>query len=378
MNSVKTSQKHSSSVSLYGKGNGGVLRILHVITSLLTGGAERLVVDLTLRLREMGHEVDVAVFNGEDGPFLKELQNHSEVTVYVLGSSFYDIRYIGKLRKIMRGYDIIHTHNSSPQLYAAIANIGLHKRLVTTEHNTSNRKRDRFFLRMVDKWMYRRYEQIICISDKAAENLKFYLKRDDRIRIIYNGVDVERIHQAQPIPEMKSGRFVALMVAAYRKQKDHETVIRAAKRLPKDRFEFWFAGTGDRMDEIKRMVKDEGLEDQVKILGNRTDVPQLLKTADVILMSTHYEGLSLSNIEGMSGGKPFVASDVDGVHEITAGYGVLFPHEDDQTLANILTRLSSDHDYYASVADKCYQRAKEYDLGKMVAKYEEVYKIVLQ
>ena len=350
------------------------MRILHVITSLLTGGAEKLVVDLTFRLREMGHEVDVAVFNGEDAPFLIELQSHSEVTVYVLGHSFYDIRYIWKLRKIMRSYDIIHTHNSSPQLYAAIANIGLHKRLVTTEHNTSNRKRNRFFLRMTDKWMYRRYEQIICISDKAAENLKAYLKRDDRIQTIYNGVDVEHIHQAQPISEMKSGRFVSLMVAAYRKQKDHETVIRVAKRLPKEQFEFWFAGTGERMDEIKQMVKEEGLEDQIKILGNRTDVPQLLQTADVILMSTHYEGLSLSNIEGMSVGKPFVASDVDGVHEITSGYGILFPHEDDRALADILTRLASDHKYYQEVANKCYQRAKEYDVGKMVGMYEEVYK----
>lgn len=350
------------------------MKILHVITSLLTGGAEKLVVDLTLRLREMDHEVDVAVFNGADGPFIQELKRHPEVRLYILGNSFYDIRYIWKLRKIMSGYDIIHTHNSSPQLYAAIANIGLHKRLVTTEHNTSNRKRDRFFLRISDKWMYRRYEQIICISDKAAENLKTYLKRDDRIRTIYNGVDVERIHQAQPIPEMKSDRFVTLMVAAYRKQKDHDTVIRAAKRLPKDRFEFWFAGSGDRMDEIAQMVKDEQLEDQIKILGNRTDVPQLLKTADVILMSTHYEGLSLSNIEGMSAGRPFVASDVEGIHEVTDGYGILFPHEDDQALADILTRLCFDHDYYQDVAGKCYQRAKEYDLGKMVKKYEEVYK----
>ncbi len=349
------------------------MRILHVITSLLTGGAERLVVDLTLRLRQMGHEVDVAVFNGADAPFLQELRQHQEVKLYILGQSFYDVRHIWRLRKIIRGYDIIHTHNSSPQLYAALANIGQHKRLVTTEHNTANRKRNRFFLRLVDKWMYRQYEHIICISDKAADNLKAYLKRDDRIQTVYNGVDVERIHQAEPLEEMKSERFVTLMVAAYRLQKDHETVIRAARRLPKEQFEFWFAGSGDRMDEVVREVKEAGLEGQIKILGNRTDVPQLLKTADVILMSTHYEGLSLSNIEGMSAGKPFVASDVDGVHEITDGYGILFPHEDDAALAEILQRLASDRDYYAEVADKCYQRAKEYDLGKMVERYEMVY-----
>lgn len=75
----------------------------------------------------------------------------------------------------------------------------------------------------------------------------------------------------------------------------------------------------------------------------------------------------------MSAGKPFVASDVDGVHEITAGYGILFPHEDDAALAEILQRLSTDSAYYAEVADRCYQRAKEYDLGKMVEMYDEIY-----
>ena len=143
------------------------MRILHVITSLLTGGAEKLIIDIVPRLREKGHVVDVVVFNGAETPFLQELRKNKDVKIYLLGNSFYDVRYIFKLRKIIENYDIIHTHNSSPQLYTVLANVGLHKRLVTTEHNTTNRKRNNCLLRMVDKWMYKHYNQIICISDKA-------------------------------------------------------------------------------------------------------------------------------------------------------------------------------------------------------------------
>ena len=352
------------------------MRILHVITSLLTGGAEKLIIDIVPRLREKGHVVDVVVFNGAETPFLQELRKNKDVKVYLLGNSFYDVRYIFKLRKIIKNYDIIHTHNSSPQLYTVLANVGLHKRLVTTEHNTTNRKRNNCLLRMVDKWMYKHYNQIICISDKAAENLKEYLGRMDKICVIYNGVDVEQFHQAQPVVGMKSSRFVALMVAAFRPQKDQDTLVRTISRLPKDKYEVWFAGDGARMGEVQNLVIKLGVEEQVKFLGNRTDIPQLLKTADVIVMSTHYEGLSLSNIEGMSAGKPFVASDVDGVHEITNGYGILFPHEDDQSLSEILQRLSIDDAYYREVAEKCYYRAKNYDLSKMVDRYFEVYESV--
>ena len=111
----------------------------------------------------------------------------------------------------------------------------------------------------------------------------------------------------------------------------------------------------------------------MKLWGLRTDVPRILKTADVVVMSSHWEGLSLSNIEGMSAGKPFVASDVNGLREVTKGYGILFPHEDAEALANIVQRLHDDRQYYQEVVDRCYERARQFDISQMVRKYNEVY-----
>ena len=91
-------------------------------------------------------------------------------------------------------------------------------------------------------------------------------------------------------------------------------------------------------------------------------------------MSSHYEGLSLSNIEGMSVGKPFIASDVDGLREITNGYGILFPHGDDQALANEIKHLAEDRTYYDQIAAQCYERAQQFDINNMVDAYVKVYK----
>ena len=90
-------------------------------------------------------------------------------------------------------------------------------------------------------------------------------------------------------------------------------------------------------------------------------------------MSSHREGLSLSNVEGMSSGNPFVASDVEGLREVTKNYGVLFPHGDDKALASIIQKLSEDKEYKKQVADKCLERAKMFDIQKMVNAYNEVY-----
>lgn len=152
------------------------MKILQVITSLQTGGAEMLVCQMTLRLRELGHQVDVCVFNGVETQLLGQLREHKDVKVHVLGHSYYNPWYIVKLARIMKDYDVIHTHNSSPQLFVAIANLFCHKKLVTTEHNTHNRKRDSLLLSLIDKWMYRRYDSIVCISDIAEAKLRAYLK----------------------------------------------------------------------------------------------------------------------------------------------------------------------------------------------------------
>lgn len=371
------------------------MKILHVITSLRTGGAETLVVNLMPRFRALGHEVGVVAFIDERTPLLERLEKECpDCKIYQLGSSFYNPRYIFQLIRIMRKYDVVHTHNSAPQLFAAIANIFCHKKLVTTEHNTNNRKRGNWLMSRLDKWMYPRYQKIICISDQAEENLRMYLGLtprssltptpsprgegnvpliNDNICTIYNGIDVKAFHEAAPIEELKSDKFVAVMVAGFRPQKDQDTLVKAMHLLPKDQYEVWMVGNGSRMESVRSLAESLKLQDSVKFLGLRTDVPNILKTADVVVMSTHYEGLSLSNIEGMAAGKPFVASDVEGIHEVTEGYGLLFPHEDAAALAGIIQQLHDDQAFYDQTARRCYERARQFDISEMVRRYNEVY-----
>lgn len=382
------------------------MKILHVITSLQTGGAETLVVNLMPRFRALGHEVGVVVFNGERTALMERLERECpECKIYRLGSSPYHPWHIVRLVRIMRNYEVVHTHNSSPQLFAAIANIVCRKKLITTEHSTNNRKREQGgILRLLDKWMYRRYDHVICISDIAEKKLREYLKNDnDNVNVngnenetlryenedgngnqflikrrgnictINNGVDVEAIHQAKPIEELKTDKFVTVMVAGFREAKDQDTVIRAMAKLPKEQYEVWLVGDGVRRQSVESLALSFGLQDNVKFLGLRTDVPNILKTADVVVMSSHWEGLSLSNIEGMSAGKPFIASDVNGLREVTKGYGILFQHEDADALAGIIQQLHVDHNYYQQVADKCYERAKQFDISEMVLQYNDVY-----
>lgn len=350
------------------------MKILQVITSLSTGGAEKLISEIAPMLRDKGHQVDVLAFDGADTAFKKVLTDKG-IKVYSFGKgcNVYNPLFILRLTKLMKNYDIVHTHNTAPQLFAAIGSVLCSVVLCTTEHNTSNRRRDWKWYAWIDKWMYSRYKKIICISNQAENNLRKYIPKVKNVCTIFNGVDINRFHNAKPLDSLKSTKNVVVMVAGFRYQKDQDTLIKAFTHLDKDKYELWLVGDGERRPILEKMIYELGLNN-VKLLGIRNDIPNVLQTADIVVMSSHFEGLSLSNIEGMSVNKPFISSNVDGLREVVDGYGLLFPHGDDKALASIIKKLSDDNVYYQQVAAKCWERAQMFDIQKMVDAYDEVYK----
>ena len=353
------------------------MRILHVITSLRIGGAEKLMVDLLPRLKEKGHQVDLLLFDGVDTQFKSQLQGCGvNIISCGMGRSVYHPANILKLRKLMTQYDVIHTHNYAPQIYAAIASIGKSVRLVTTEHASSNRRRKYRWFSMIDRWMYRRYSTVICIADKTLENLKDFVGNNVAdMLVINNGVDVNRFASANPSAELeklapKSRKII--MVAGFRWEKDQDTIIRALNLLP-DRFHLFLVGDGVRRAELEKLANVENVSKRVHFMGIKSNVPELLHAADYVVMSSHFEGLSLSSVEGMSVGKPFLASDVDGLREVATNVGVLFPHQDAQALAKAIIQLELSPTEYEKVSMACFKHAAMYDISLMAEQYNNVY-----
>ena len=352
------------------------MKILQVITSLQIGGAEKLIVDMVPRYIQAGHLVDVLLFNGVETPFKKQLQNRGiRIIEFSRGGNVYNPLYIFRLISIMRKYDIVHTHNTASQLFAALANVFSRTKLVTTEHNTTNRRRENPIFKPLDKWMYRQYKSIVCISDKATENLQSYLgKFSGKVSTIYNGIDCRVFREAVTYENFKLKKTIVTMVAGFREQKDQDTLIGAMRHLPKECYELWLVGDGVRRNELEKLTKDFRVTDNVKFWGIRSDIPTILKTSDIVVMSSHWEGFGLAAVEGMAAGKPVIASNVDGLAQVVHGAGILFTPGDDKGLATEIEKLANDKGWYQSVAEKCQQRAAEFDIEKTVEQYLNIYK----
>lgn len=356
------------------------MKILQVIGSLAMGGAEKLVTEIAPRLCQMGHEVDVLVFDGTETPFLKELKA-SGVKVISLGGesrSNYSLANLLKMIPIVRRYDIVHAHTTPAQLQTALSKLlGFSKsRLITTEHSTNNHRRGKWPLMIADRMMYAFYDHIICISETSKKNLEQQIGQGHSITVIENGIDVKKYHEASPIHRdtlhLKETDFVLTMVGRFVDAKDQDTIIRSMPLLPED-CKLLLVGTGTRQKECEELAQSLNVSDRVFFLGLRSDVPQILHTSDVVMMSSHWEGLSLSSVEGMSVDKPFMASDVQGLREVVGGAGLLFKEGDYKQLAEEVMRLKSDKEFYHQIAESCLKRAQNYDIATMVQKYSDIY-----
>ena len=229
--------------------------------------------------------------------------------------------------------------------------------------------------------MYGRYDRIVCISELTMSNLLSHVGEGYRGKcaLVYNGIDLsvygnEGGDKDYACEEGEERDKKVVMVSAFRAQKDQKTLIRAMKLLPDD-YVLRLVGGGDDtlINECKELAADLHLQDRVIFMGVRTDIPEILQDADVVVLSSHYEGLSLSSVEGMASGRPFVASDVEGLSDIVGGYGVLFPHGDSRALASASKRLCEDEKYRNEVVGRCRERAKMFDIKEMADKYMKIY-----
>ena len=359
------------------------MRILQVISSLGTGGAEKLLIDSIPLYKNKGVDMELLLLNGNQTPFYKNIQQHN-ITIYHLSTGnikkIYNPFFIFKIIPFLRKYDIIHVHLFPTLYWVAIAKLLAFKKvkLIYTEHSTSNKRRKQKIWRITDRFMYKRYSKIVSITEEVYYNVSSHLKLNkSKYRTICNGINLDVFKSLSKNTNIENNCSKKIIqVSSFRPPKDQATVIRSLQYLPKNVY-LILVGDGDTRKECEYLVERLKITDRVSFLGIRTDISDLLQSADIVILSSNYEGLSLSSIEAMASGKPFIASNVPGLGHIVKGAGVLFPVGDEIILANEIDKLLSNTEYYNEVAQKCLERSKQYDINIMIDNYIELYKEII-
>ena len=359
------------------------MKVLHIINSLETGGAQKLLADLLPRLNKYyDTEIKVAVFNITNSEYEKILTDCG-IEVINLKTRPASVKAIWQLSKLMQQTDIAHVHLFAANYAAAFAKILTHKPLVLTEHSTHNKRRDHSWLRPVEKFVYRRFNKIACISVQTAQTLTEWIGCDiaqKRIETITNGIDIERYSNAHASsPERMFGKpgIPVLMVSRFVESKDQPTLIRAIEEIPNSEVYAVFAGDGPLKEQCIRLADELGVSDRILFLGTRNDIPEIIKASKIGVQSSHWEGFGLSALEMMAGGLPVIASDVPGLRQVVENVGATFPTGDHKSLAKEIQQLLADDTSYAMAASLGLGRAVEYSIDKTVNDYHNLYRQLL-
>lgn len=357
------------------------------------GGAEKL---LVTKLKTIDREKfePIVYCTTELGPLLEEVKPLN-IPVHLLGTlRFYNLKAINTLVKFIKNekIDIIHSHQFIPDILARIAGKLTKIPVVTTYHNVYPwKKSKRLFDKLkvlVDRITANHLTSQVVAVSSAVRN--FHIKnvgiKEEKIKVMNNFIDMDKFFLLNSYDReakkqelsLSNESKVIINIASLTPQKDHKCYFEAARliltKYPNTMF--LIAGDGELREKLQNTLEESGLNNNVKLLGNRNDVAELLKISDVFVLSSLWEGMPVTIIEAMAMGKPIVCTDVGGVRDaiIENENGYLVPPKDPQVLGEAILKLLDNEKVAINMGNKGKQIAeREFSADFVVRQFEEMY-----
>ena len=305
------------------------MKILHVLYELKFSGAEIMYVDAADEFRSLGCELYVINSAERLGKYA-DMFKDAGYKVYHLPCPSGLITRWSYCQQIVRlvkkeGIDVIHTHASNMKwdmaLVACLAGI----RSVYTFHSCFKSRPISYLYHIWLRWSAKNL--LSCkfqtISDSVYDNERLYY-HNDTIKI-YNWFGNKRFSPADKAEKqavrkelgISKDSFVIISVGGCSVNKRHHDIIKALPDLLKEKNNLMYLhlGQGDTTEEEKTLARKLGVENKIRFMGNQKEVRKFLIVSDVYLMTSHYEGISLTTIEALACKIPAILYDVPGLRD---------------------------------------------------------------
>lgn len=326
--------------------------VLHVVCAGEIGGAERMLVDLASG-EPRGFAHAVALYSASAR--LTDWLSRARITLFDRGPAREDavsflVRSLGRrgpedLARLVRaaGASVVHVHTHASQVLGTRAAMIAGVPVVRTEHSTRVYE-DRSTWPFA-RWSLRRAARVVAISEHVAGVVRARAPWvADRLRVVYNGVDVDR---RAPSPPPAEGPVRFALIGRLEPRKGVDVALRALARVPDARLVI--AGDGESRAELERLARDLGVGDRVDFLGFVGDVDRVAAGCHAVLSSSRREGLGLAILEGMALGRPAVALPVGGLPEfVSERTGWLARAEGEGALADAMRACAASADERAA------------------------------
>jgi glycosyltransferase involved in cell wall biosynthesis len=269
----------------------------------------------------------------------------------------------------------MHVH-LFPAFYAA-AFAQVRTKLVYTEHSTHNRRRSMKMARPIERAAYRRYDQLIGISDGVTDGLRSYLQSmglPPDVRTIPNGIGNEYFEDVSGVRTRPSKPIKLIAIGTLDDRKNFALAVNALAEV-RDA-ELTIVGGGPFESQLRDQIEQKGLTGRVRLLGRRSDVRALLDAHDALLSTSRFEGFGLVAAEAMARGLPVIGPNVDGFRDVVVDgeSGVLYDPKEPtgRTVAAAVGRIA-DATFYESLSQGALLRSASFTIRQAAAAHLSVY-----
>jgi glycosyltransferase involved in cell wall biosynthesis len=274
--------------------------------------------------------------------------------------------------------DIIHGHGFKSDIIGLLAARLAGCKVMTTPHGWSLEKdRKLKCYERLDRFSFQFMDLVCPLSPDLSDGLR-HCVRDDKLKLIINGVDVDEVQSVQPTERCHSSSYLIGYIGQLIERKDMPTLLAAVKLLSSEgrKINLTIIGDGVKRDALMEETLRLGIDRQVEFLGFRTDAAACLKTFDVFVLPSRMEGIPRCIMEAMAASVPVVVSDIPGNKSLVDNgkTGLLFTVGDSIELADKI-RYMMDHPDAAREMALCGKRKveEEYSSRKMAREYTALY-----
>ncbi len=351
--------------------------ILHIIPRFYPGGAERLVLEYATRLNSEKFEMHVAsaVAGGELLPLFE--QTEASLVVATQSGLFGRIQTLLRLKKYIKKTkpDIIHTHLLTGDGTGFLITLFFpHITWVSTMHNTHEHRP--LLYRVFWKIALKRVDRVIAVSKRVQTYVikKFGVSKE-KVVTIPNGIDLRAWEDISSDSLFDSKPYQFATVGRLEEQKGHTYLLDALAKLEHTHWEYHVYGDGSRANSLRRQAQRIGIADKVQFHGIVTNLPERIKTIDLIIQPSLWEGMSLTVMEAMAASRPVLATE-PAAEEILEHKktGYVVPADDVDAFAEALSYIIENTDEAKHVARRGREKSLEaFKIEKHVNRVETLY-----
>jgi glycosyltransferase involved in cell wall biosynthesis len=364
------------------------VKVLQLISSGGYYGAENMLLNLCASQQKAACENSLMLFYNVHAPnveFYERARRRGLSVRMVHCQGRADWRAVRQIEECIQedGIQLLHTHGYKADLYGYVAARRCGKPIVATCHNWVGGTAALGIYNHLDRMALKRFQSLAAVSDSVAQRLLDSGVAAKKIRTIANGIDVELFERARPSAVFEfDGNKVIGMVARLDLQKGFEYLLRATRELCATfpALKVVIVGEGPDRQAIENMVQRFGLQSNVILAGQHSDMPGIYAAMDVFVLPSLNEGLPMTILEAMAASRPVIATRVGAIPKVIKDgeTGLLVDPADVDGLRNALSHLLTDSDLCRRIGSAGHDWvSRNYTSEAMALKYRQMYDEVL-